>query len=60
MEKFQILTPPQCLGLQFSEARLIQTRLIQSSTLFRITMKRFPIIFLSFHAKNALLIRSST
>ena len=41
-------------------ARLIRTRLIRSSILFEVSMKCFPIIFLSFHVKNALLIRSST
>ena len=39
---------------------LIQTRLIRSFTLFEVSVKCFPIIFLSFHVKNARLIRSST
>ena len=41
-------------------ARLIRTWLIRSSTLFEVSVKCFPIIFLSFHVKNALVIRSST
>ena len=39
--------------------RLIRTWLIRSSTLFEVSVKCFPIIFLSFHVQNALLIRSS-
>ena len=55
---------PRCSGktefLITGPERLIRTRLIRSSTLFKVSMKCFPIIFLSFHVKNALLIRSST
>ena len=40
--------------------RLIRTRLIRSSTLFEVSMKCFPSIFLTFHVKNALLIQIST